>query len=704
MSAEDNSAAQPRLPRLVSTFETGKHYKVHRRSFIWFRPLFTAITLFAVIFLYNLRESLEFFDFLSSLPYLGDLSAKILAIMGGLILIYVLTIAFSALEYRFISFVFEEGEFCYYSGILRKDRIHLPYNRVQSINQSANLMQRLVGVCTADLQTAGGKVNRKVKIPYISLGTAERIRAELMSRKAAMQLDDQSLLNYVAAYDLPTDRTVKDVKAQAVSGQLAESVEAASVVNALIDKGGTAAQAEALAAQALGGAPVAPGAAAAPVEPGVAAEPGTTSSPGAPGAPVAPQAREAVDDGKSVRERVAGSLNNESFNDFGSYVGGLRGIAAGANMNLSSKPTHEAGLSNLQLLAASISQTRILAAVAIMFSALLPFYMGIEFGEDLGLPPALEELVRAVPFFSKGFSVFMVFVILLGVAVHVVINMASMGGFKVRRVEDRIEIEHGLVSRYFSGISLDRIQDIAIQQNMITRLLGYCEVSLGKISNAEDEISSKNGAGNKSGMVLHPFIRLSEAHGLVDALLPEFAGCVRKEGLHTLPRVAHRRAYLRYGIWYNYWLYIGIAAAVGEYMLQTLVPEAALLMDFEIMMLYQAAVVFCYAAVAVCILGTITQLIHAHFWVRQSGYLMKPDGVTIYNGGWRTRMHYLPRQKVQCGTTRSNPFQRRLHLTQIKVQSASTRQPSLMDVTEDEGKAWLEWITPRRQQNVEAAF
>ena len=57
----------------------------------------------------------------------------------------------------------------------------------------------------------------------------------------------------------------------------------------------------------------------------------------------------------------------------------------------------------------------------------------------------------------------------------------SYGGFRACRRDNRIEVEHGLLQHRFQGVDVDRVQSVMVKQSFIRRLLGYCELSLGKI-------------------------------------------------------------------------------------------------------------------------------------------------------------------------------------------------------------------------------
>ena len=49
------------------------------------------------------------------------------------------------ISYNYIWYEYSNEEFSFYSGIISKKRAHVPYQRIQSINQKATLFQRIAG-------------------------------------------------------------------------------------------------------------------------------------------------------------------------------------------------------------------------------------------------------------------------------------------------------------------------------------------------------------------------------------------------------------------------------------------------------------------------------------------------------------------------------------------------------------------------------
>lgn len=132
---------------------------------------------------------------LSSLPGLINLAAVMgvapsFTVIAALLLLLVATLAVCtvvlgvrAWEYRYTWYEFDETEFSFYSGILSKHRTHVPYAKIQSVNEHASLLQRLAGVCTVAIDTAGGANNKAVMVSYVERSAAEYLRRELFLRK-----------------------------------------------------------------------------------------------------------------------------------------------------------------------------------------------------------------------------------------------------------------------------------------------------------------------------------------------------------------------------------------------------------------------------------------------------------------------------------------------------------------------------------------
>ncbi|MEG1750634.1 MAG: PH domain-containing protein [Raoultibacter sp.] len=103
---------------------------------------------------------------------------------GGILFAYLICATiYQIISYKHLYYELGPQEFNLYSGILNKKRVHVPYQRVQSVNEQASVLQRLAGVCTVHIDTAGGADNKAIVVPYLRNTDAEILRHELYARK-----------------------------------------------------------------------------------------------------------------------------------------------------------------------------------------------------------------------------------------------------------------------------------------------------------------------------------------------------------------------------------------------------------------------------------------------------------------------------------------------------------------------------------------
>ena len=593
-------------------FQTGQAYKVHR-SYIFMGPM----VVFAVLAIGLLNGSSGIAELFVALKRAGvDVPAFIVVALGliALVVLYALLVGVYVIAYRNLSYVFDEREFSLYSGIFVKKRVHVPYARVQSVNQKAGVLQRIVGVCTIHIDTAGGAQNKAVRVPYVTLEVAESIRSELFLRKAV------------------------EAGMSGVAVAAAQSV----AVGAAVEGRPQAQQ------QAWGGAAV-PGAA-------------VTGAP--------------LQSGAGVSANVLDSTVGEVADWRGLFGGQVAGFEPVA---------FEMGLDNREMLLTSFSHS-------------MPFVLALIMGlTALGsvLPMALMGAFTAA--FSTMLSVG---IVLASTVVSWLLGAAgvaiSYGKFRVCRRGSRVEVERGLLQRSFSGIDVERIQSIEIRQGFVRRLLGYCEISLGRIAAATGNSSGNSQKDEVRGLVIHPFAKVDQVDDILQALIPEYTDRPQESQLQTLPPVARRRCLLRRCVWYNPAAYLAILLVAGWAVFSVAsafsVGGSAPAMPLDLMAIL-SAVVF-----AICVAVTLPLAASAMLWARDSRYAWNDHYVVIRNGGLGSVEVCIPRKKIQCGATRSNPFQRRLGLTSLLATTAAGQHNTttrLLDIPDDAGRRWLSWMRPR---------
>lgn len=173
---------EPALQKAAAqTPEQGAARHALHHCYIWLGTVRVAPIIYACG-LSSLPGLINLAEFLGAAPSFVVVAALLLLLVATLI-ICAAVLAVRAWEYRYTWYEFDETEFSFYSGILSKHRTHVPYSKIQSVNERASLLQRLAGVCTVAIDTAGGANNKAVTISYVERSAAEYLRRELFLRK-----------------------------------------------------------------------------------------------------------------------------------------------------------------------------------------------------------------------------------------------------------------------------------------------------------------------------------------------------------------------------------------------------------------------------------------------------------------------------------------------------------------------------------------
>lgn len=605
---------QQPLPQQPMPQEPPRHHVHH--SYIWLGSIQAGAALFFVVLVSGFSG---FVGALADGETIGDdlplLMLVIGAIVLGLVLIIGLVALFQWLSYKHLYYIIGPEEFNLYSGIFNKKRVHVPYQRIQSVDQRASLLQRVFGVCTVSIDTAGGSNNKAVQVPYVQKSQAEQLRTELFARK-----------------------------------QYATAVQE-----------GMAPQEAAVAVAAASGV-------------------------------VLPQA------GAAGQAAVAGSAGQAPHNVLDAPAEiwtDVRGVFGGSAVD-TGKVTYEYGLTNKELLFTGLSNNTafvlvilgILGGAAQFASQMAPVLTGMV-DPLVGQFMLLSGQLFGGNLVAAGVALVLVIAAVMWL-LSIVGSAISFGGFRACRRDNRIEVERGLLQHQFQGVSVDRVQSVIVKQSFIRRLLGYCELSLGKID-AAAESSDEQQKSLSQGLVVHPFVKMSRVPEILAGLVPEFAG-VPVESTPVAP-VALRRALIRRGIIQGTGLWLAVIIAIGQLCSNAfIVPDG----DGVIALFYINTGAF--IGYALCLVLFVLDLVGAVLWFRGSGFAYNEHFMQVSNGGFARETVSFPRKKIQFGYTKTNPFQRRARTATVSARTAAGIGGTtirLIDVCEEDARSWLDWLKPR---------
>ena len=493
--AADAPPAGSPVPGIPTPAEVQGRHKLHH-SYIWLGSLRALPSIFIAFVTVGFSSvaSLAANGGASGLPFSGPafIVLVVLGILLFMVLILALCVGFTAWSWRYIWYEFDDTEFSYYSGILNKRRVHVPYQKVQSVNEKATLLQRAAGVCTVVIETAGGSANKAVRVAYVERSAAEVIRRELYLRKRLMNAD------------------------------------AAPRPAAALPEDGAAGMAQPSAAALLAAGSV----------PGVSSHLPARCPLPRPAPP--PYAANALDAPAAFAEDLRGVFAGDEV-DTGevTYEFGL------TNKELI-----------LSAVTGKSSFVIVLVGFIASLSSVISFVADAGFvpTEDAVYEQAWHSLSAAGPAAALVGACAIVAAFAVAWVIYLVGALLSYGGFRARRRGSRIEVERGMLTHLFSGVDVERIQSVHIHQSFFQRILKCCSVSYGRIAAGPDEYGSNSSSGADDKLIVHPFVPLSRAHEVISQLTPEFATLPRPDrpvSPRALRRSITRRAIIQGG---GFWL------------------------------------------------------------------------------------------------------------------------------------------------------
>lgn len=564
--------------------------------------------------------------------------AIVIPIILGILLLSVMVIfgiaaGLTALAYKNLYYEVGPTEFSLYSGIISKKRVHVPYQRIQSVDQKASLLQRVFGVCNVSIDTAGGAANKAVLVPYLTNQQADALRSELYARKVYLEAE--------AAGAQPVVAQPQPAAPQAATTQPAAAQPVAT----------RSTMPQATVAQPTTAQPTA----AQPQRPGNVLDAGANA-----------------------------------WNRFG-------GVFAGDDVFLG-PVTYEYGLSNKELIFTGLSNNSsfFLAVMIVIAFVLQASSMVFDI-----IPGSENAVFDGIASTALNYGIMQVSLViclsLIGIAIFVWVLSTlgaciQFGGFKARRRGSRIEVERGLLQHVTQSVSIDRVQSVIIKQTLIRRILGYCELSLGKIDAMEESNNSEQSVKMASqGLIIHPFIKRAKAQEVLAGIIPEFADAPRE--MRSVSKKALRRGIIRQCFLQGGGFWLAVVVAIVQIAVGALEPYMDLediLFTFSLLPIF--AILYALAAIMF-----VKDVIATVLWARGSGFAYNRRFMTVMNSGLSTHAVSFPRNKIQFGFSRTNPFQRLAKTASIVAVTAAGvggTFTQLVDVEDEAADEWLTWLEP----------
>ena len=352
-------------------------------------------------------------------------------------------------------------------------------------------------------------------------------------------------------------------------------------------------------------------------------------------------------------------------------------------------------LTTAQLVFAALTEARVVAQAA---AFLILIVQGINLLQESALvnlsDVAGDIAVLPVALLVGAVALLLALALVVGFAVSFVMSLIGFAGYRAERAGGRISVERGLLSRTSHTVALERIQSISIRQGIIRQLIGYAEVRASVVG----AIGSSDETSTADGVVLHPFIRLTEVDAFLASIAPDFSVVktgrvcfdssseeLEEIGLVRLPRAAARRLAFRTAM-KSLALAVALAGA-GVFLAHVLLAgESWSMVRLTIGALL---VVMGVAVVARMILSAVLRY-------RDSRIGHDRTRLVMVVGGVKRRTEIVLRARLQHATASASPFQRMVQVTTFMTRTAATGDLVLRDVSAADADALLAWIRPRR--------
>ncbi|WP_019127725.1 PH domain-containing protein [Enorma massiliensis] len=509
----------------------------------------------------------------------GNVAKDLPGVIAIAIAIVALSVVSSVITWRTRTWELTDAGIMLRSGLVTSRQLQVPYEHIHTVNMSSNLVERVLGLMTLDLDTgAASSEGEATRIRGLQAGMAEALREELFRRKAAV-LADQGL----------------DARAAAADTSAGADDEASP----------------------------------------------TTPAP---------------------------------------------------------SPDACYTLTTAQLVFAALTEARVVAQAVAFLILIVQGINLLQESELVNLSDVAGDIaVLPVALLIGVAALLLALALIVGFAISFVMSLIGYAGYRAERAAGRISVERGLLSRTSHTVALERIQSINIRQGLIRQLIGYAEVRASVVG----AIGSSDETSTADGVVLHPFIRVTEVEAFLASIAPDFSAAetvktgrvcfdssseeLEEIGLVRLPRAAARRLAFRTAMKF---LALAVAlAGVGVFLARVLLAGES----WSMVRLAVGAllVVMGVAVVARMILSAVLRYRDSRIGHDRTRFVMVLGGV-------KRRTEVVLRARLQHATASASPFQQRVQVATFMTRTAATGDLALRDVSAADADALLAWIRPRR--------
>jgi len=140
----------------------------------------------AVIFVKNLRQAVNVFISIIAVQFGFEGSFLGLSLVDYAYILTAVFLVISYLQYQRFFFYRVDDKFVIEKGLLSRDRITIPFDRIQTVNLNQNVIQRIFNVIALKVDTAGSSA-KELEIPALPIAYARKLQEFLVHKKQEYQ-------------------------------------------------------------------------------------------------------------------------------------------------------------------------------------------------------------------------------------------------------------------------------------------------------------------------------------------------------------------------------------------------------------------------------------------------------------------------------------------------------------------------------------
>lgn len=276
----------------------------------------------------------------------------------------------------------------------------------------------------------------------------------------------------------------------------------------------------------------------------------------------------------------------------------------------------------------------------------------------IGMTPSEESVNNILEtFFSSGpiliLILIAVIVLVAGATVLAIVrSIITFFGFRLSADSDKIHIEFGLLTKKKFTLPKEKINGIALRQNMLMRFFGRYQMEIMVI-----------GYGDKSDQqvrqqpILFPIANKRRIKEIVETLLPDFEGEYYSEEKAGLAGGTSPKAFI--------YFFVNPGFLVSTVML--IVSLFTIFLELPLYFNETIATNASWIFVPVAALIEIAAFISIYLQYKNTRILPTPKNITIVSGGYQRKVSVIKTSSVESITAISNKWKHRKGFASIKL-------------------------------------